>query len=575
MISAPSFWQALLQKGALKPDGFQQDNAALLLCTLSINIMALALPVMTLQVYDRILPNPGTGTLPVLIVGVCIAILLELMLRLCRTYVIGRAGAAYEHRMACDTMGRVLGADLGVLGQYGVGEYLHRTSAVGKLKDFYNGHALTIAAELAFVPLFFGLIIYISHALAVVPAVILAAFVALALRRGKRLRCALKERETVDDRRFNFLIEALEGVHTLKAFALEKFFQRRYEAFEEGSTLANYRVTQETADTFNNGTIFSHLMVVSVISFGAWFVINGSLSSGGLIAALLLSGRIMQPVQKALALWTRYQDFVLASDNIIELRNIPQRILLDQEASDQPFPDGRLTLQGIHFQFAGAASPVLNGVNLALTRGDTVLLSGGHGSGKSTLFDLIARVHRPAAGTITLDGQDIRRFPADALTRHVGLVRTRPLIFRGTIRDNVTCFGQYGDSAAREISSLMGIDGDIAKLPGGFDTFLSGNNTDLISPGLKQRISIVRALVPKPRLILFDNADRSLDREGYEMIYSLLARLKGKATMVLISDDENIRALAERHYALEAGHIYQRDITRVNNNISAYRELRL
>src|SRR5690606_30689878 len=112
---------------------------------------------------------PGTGTLPVLITGVCLAVFLEAVLRLARAYVIGRSGATYEHRMACEAMHKTLNADLSKTGSYGVGEYLHRMGSVGKLKDFYDGYALTALAELAFVPLFFGLIVYIAQALALVP----------------------------------------------------------------------------------------------------------------------------------------------------------------------------------------------------------------------------------------------------------------------------------------------------------------------------------------------------------------------------------------------------------------------
>ena len=132
----------------LKPKGFSQNTSSLLLSTFSINILSLALPIMTLQVYDRILPNQGTGTLSILVSGVCIAICLEMFLRLARAYVIGRSGAQYEHLIACQAMEKVLNADLSKTKNYGIGEHLQRMSAVGKLKDFYNGHALSTLCEL-------------------------------------------------------------------------------------------------------------------------------------------------------------------------------------------------------------------------------------------------------------------------------------------------------------------------------------------------------------------------------------------------------------------------------------------
>ena len=559
----------------LRPKGFNQGISSLLVCTLAINILSLALPIMTLQVYDRILPNPGTGTLSVLIAGVCLAIVLEAILRLSRAYVVSRAGVAYEHRMACNAMRKVLGSDLSKMDDYGVGEHLHRMSAVGKLKDFYNGYTLTVLAELMFVPVFLVLIIYIANWLALVPATILCVFITVCLWKGRRLRAALKDREKADDSRFNFLIESLEGVHTLKAFALEKFFERRYEALEEKSTRKNYDVTQETAKTFNIAAIFSHLMVASVISVGALFVLKGALTTGGLIATLLLSGRMMQPIQKALALWTRYQDYALAREHLEDLFSTPQRRLMGKENEFDTPPDGRLGIYDLSFKHKTEDVPLLQNVNLKMQRGDIVLISGAHGSGKTTLLNLIAGIYPTSFGEIHIDGENINSYAPEELVQHVGYIRTRAMIFRGSIRDNITCFGQTNEKQAKEVAALMNVDKDVAKLPGGFDTFLSGNNTDSIPPGLKQRIAIVRVLATKPRLILFDNADRTLDKEGYAMIYSVLARLKGKASMVLVSEDRNIRGLAQRHYVLKDGEFLESDEIYNQGNIRPYQELRL
>ncbi len=170
------------------PEGFQISTLSLVLTAIAINFFSLALPIMTLQVYDRILPNPGTGTFPILIIGACVAVFLEAVLRLCRSYVVGRTGAAYEHRLGCMAMEKVLGADISKQGSEGVGEHLNRMSSVGKLKDFYNGQALSVYTELIFVPIFIGLIAYIGGELSVVPITILCLFVLISFIKGGRLR---------------------------------------------------------------------------------------------------------------------------------------------------------------------------------------------------------------------------------------------------------------------------------------------------------------------------------------------------------------------------------------------------
>jgi ATP-binding cassette, subfamily C, bacterial LapB len=570
-----SHGSALARQDILKPDDFRTSVFSLLLCTLAINVLSLALPVMTLQVYDRILPNPGTGTLPVLVVGVCLAVFLEAGLRLSRAYVIGRSGVSYEHRMACNAMQRVLFSDLTKLNNYGVGRYLQKIGSVGKLKDFYNGYSLTVFVELAFLPIFLGLIIYIGQWLAVVPVTILIVFSIVSLLQGQKLQGALKNREDSDEKRFNFLIESLEGVHTLKAFALENFFARRYEDLEERSTFDNFKVTQKTSSLFNTVSIFSHIMVASVITAGAWYVLNGYLTTGGLIAVLLLSGRMMQPVQKAVSLWARYQDFQRARDNMTELLTTPQREIIERPHPLPILAEGRLEIKNLSFRYSYRDEPILKDINLDLTRGKSILISGTHGSGKSTLLSLIAGIYLPEAGNILIDGEDIRSYnPAD-LSRHIGFIRSEAIIFRGTIRDNITCFGQNDEAQAREVADLLHVDREVAQLPGGFDTFLNGNNTDVISPGLKQRIAMLRVLATKPRLILFDNADRTLDREGYARIYSLLARLRSRVSMVIVSDDRNLRGLTDEHFTLENGILTPNTESYSRGNVRPYKELRL
>lgn len=566
-----------MTKDILMPDGFRTDGLTLIIGTISINILSLALPVMTLQIYDRVLPNPGSGTLPVLIAGVCLAVCMEAVLRLCRAYAIGRAGASYEHQMGCAVMDKVLNAELSKKHQEGIGENLTKISAIGKIKNFYDGYTLTVYTDLAFLPIFFVLIWYIGGALLFVPLAILGAFILFSLWSGQDLKQALLNRENADDKRFNFLIETLENIHTVKANGLEKLFQRRYEALEEESTKANFYVTEQTARGFSFGSIFSHAMVIGVVTIGALYVLSGSMTSGALIATILLSGRIMQPAQKALALWTRYQDFQLAKRHVKDLVNMPQKQRLKNEAIDNKIaPQGRINTHGLTvYNDKEKKSALLKDVNLHLKSGDAILISGAHSAGKTTLLKTLSGVYGDYDGQILIDGQDIKQYNAKDLQEHIGLLTNETVIFRGTIRENITCFGTINEANAKDVSKLLGIDKDIAALPKGFDTYLNGNDTDTVTAGLKNRISLVRVLATKPKIILFDEADRSVDEQGYAALYSLLAHLKGKVTLVIVSDDRNIKSLAESHYVFEDGNLKSDTEIYSTGNVRPYQELRL
>lgn len=558
----------------LYPQGYRINTADLLLSTLAINILSLALPTMTLQVYDRILPNPGSGTLPVLIAGVCVAVVLETIMRLGRAYGMGWSGAAYEHRLSCEAMNHMLKSDLATPTAYGIGEYMNRLAAIGHLKDFYNGYSLVTIFELMFVPLFLALTVYISGPLAIVPVVVLMAFTAVSYHQGKNLRRELETRDVTDDQRYNFLIESLEGIHSLKSFGLENIFSRRYEALEERSTVANFRVTESSARAFDTSAVFSHLMVAGVIGAGAVFVLEGMISTGALIATILLSGRMMQPVQRALALWAKYQDYTLSRSKAESIFEVPLHPFASAEGVS-PAREGTLTLNNVSFRRADNEPWLLKDIKLTLNAGECISLSSDNSPSLVAFLDLIAGVYATKTGEIRIDGQNVLQYASKDLINHVGYVQSEGMIFRGTIRDNLTCFGQIAEDKVQEMAALFQVDRDIASLPSGFDTFLNGNSTDTIPPGLKQRISMVRVLAPKPRLILFDNADRSLDRDGYNLVYNLLARLKGKATIIISSDDHNLTAQASRFYSLTDGRLVENSPHSDSKKNIYYRELKL
>ncbi|MGD2131954.1 MAG: ABC transporter transmembrane domain-containing protein [Maricaulaceae bacterium] len=568
MIAAPPFPDAELARFAHRADLWN-----LILATLAINILSLALPIMTLQVYDRILPNPGSGTLAAFLIGVCVAVTLEIALRFARAHVIGWNGAAFEHKASCEAARRVLGADLSKLASRGVGEQLHQLNAVGRLKDLYSGASVITIVELGFVAVFLGLIAYLASWLVLAPIAVLTVFVIHATIAGGRLRASLDERDRNDDMRHDFLIEALEGAHTIKSFALEREFERRYEHFEKRSSVAGYAVTEAAAGTFNIGMVFANVMIVTVIVIGAYLTLDGVITAGALIATVLLSGRLMQPVQRALALWARFQDIRLAAARTTEVMSTPQAPVA---VADEGWPrDGRLLARGLGFGFGNGAPALFSGIDLALEPGQAIAITGPSGEDKSVLLKLLAGVLSPTEGEVLIDDVRADAFSAKARASHVGLLSSKAVIFRGSLRDNLTRFGLTPEKNARDVAALLKLDRDVAKLPSGFDTRLEGSSLDPLPPGLRQRIAIARALAPKPRIIIFDNADKDLDREGYAQVFDVLARLKDKVAMIIVSDDENLQSLATERRRLADGRLLALPDPRPDTPHAGYQSLRL
>ncbi len=533
----------------------RQNTAILLISSVIINLLSLGLPILTLQVYDRILPNPGSGTLSILIAALCVVVSLEVTLRLARTYLISWKGAAFEYETMKKAIKGILNSDLSVVNEAGIGENLNRLSAISRLRDFYNGYTLITVVDLFFATVFMGLIAYIGGVLALIPVVVMCAFFVTSYYYGIRLKDALAHRDDADDRRYNFMIGALEGVHSLKAMALESHFLRRYERHERASTLSNYDVTMAASSSFNAASIYSHMIIAATIAGGALLVLNGSMTAGGLIACILLSGRLMQPVQRSLGLWARYQDFLLAQEKASQILDLPQVRWRNGADSDQLVGDSvaTLSLRDVGFYIHSQNRWLFNKINLHTKPGVTIHISGGHGVGRTVLLNMIAGVYKPSDGQILVEGKSIQNFSREELAGKVGLISAQSEIFRGTISDNLTRFGLTDIKDMRDILESLGIERDVSKLALGYDTFLHGAEPDTITPGLKQRIAIARVLGLRPRVILFDDADRNLDRNGYKNIISTLGNMRRDACLILVTDDKYIARLAQFHFELTPG----------------------
>lgn len=564
------------QKSSIPADTLNKGGNSfyLMLSTLVINLLALAMPIMMLQTYDRILPSHGTGTLTLLVSGVACAVILEVGLRLARSYLTGWSGAVFEHKTACAAMAHLLNADVQTFEKQGAGAYIQKMAAISRLRSFYSGQALMTVVDLPFVLTFLILIAYIGGDLVLVPLILFLLFCLISWVVGMRLKREVREQDASDKIRYNFLIETLTGIHTIKSQGLEKFFFRRNDRLQTRISSAHFQVALSNNIAMSSGMLFGQIMTVSVVSYGAIKVLNGDMGTGGLAACLLLSGRVMQPVQRALGLWTKFQSFFIDKQELEDIFTLPRTSVADTKALMRP--TGIINCKNLSFRYSEKSPLLYDGVNLSLTAGQSISLLGEQGSGRTTFINLLTGVYAPTGGKITIDGANPSQVSPVNLASHIGYLPEKGAIFHGTIMDNLTFFGTIPEDDAMLAAEHLGVSEAVALLPNGFKTTLSDSVTDPIPPGLKQRIAIARALAPKPRIILFNNADRNLDRAGYNLVFQILGRLKKNTTLIIVSDDRNILRLADKEYYIVDGNLEENaPIDSKLFSVLPFRELRV
>lgn len=526
-----------------------------LTASVAINILTLALPFVILQIYDRILPNVAYSTLAFLIVGLVTITLVDVVLKICRAAILSAAGSRFEHQVGVDAFSNVLHADLEAYEKQPAAHYMEGFRALSQVREFHSGQTAELTADLPFAVLFVGLIWIIAGSLVLVPIFVLCLFGLATWFMSRDLKGAMEGRTECDERRSNFLIETLDGIHTVKSMAMERSMLRRYERLESQSAIAVRDLTKVHGQSLSAGYFFSQLAVVSTVVIGATYVVGSNLTMGGLAACTMLTGRSLRPVLRGMSFWNNLQGQQIARGRAEELYNIEQETQV--ETPQRGTIDGTIDLKDITLSYDDDQPPVLDHINLTIKQGELIGIVGETGCGKTSLLRLINGTLSPTEGSIDIDGKPLVSFEPSNLRRQIGYLPDGGALFEGTLLDNVASF-RSGEAKSRAIAVMrfLGLDDYITSLPEGLETKISGTHADRVPEGIKQRLVLARALVDAPEILLFDNANNGLDATSDNKLQAAISELKGTRTIVLACRRPSYLKLCDRLYELRDGTLH-------------------
>ncbi|MES9853235.1 MAG: ABC transporter transmembrane domain-containing protein [Candidatus Thiodiazotropha sp. L084R] len=536
------------------PRGWRRPDV--LLASLGINTLALAMPMVVLQVYDRIIPHQAMGTFMALMIGMLGVVVLEALLRIFRSAILAWNGARFEHRQSMDAMHRVLHTDTLAFNRETSGDYLNRLQSVEEINQFYSGQSMLLLMDFPFLILFLTLIWFISGELVQIPIVLLGIFAAISIVLGRQLHLALKARNTTDSRRQNFLIEVLSGIHTVKSMAMEALMLRRYERLQTQSAESIRKLAHINSVVHGFGSTFSQVAMVSFVSLGSLSVISGELTVGALAAGTMLTGRVLQPGLKAMGLWTQFQSVRLSLIRRQEIDHMPSEI---SGEFDGPDPlKGEIKLDKINFRYPSQESWLLKDLSLHIPAGGSVGITGNNGVGKSTLISIMTGFMHPQQGEVLLDGRSIKSYRQEFLRQQIGFMPQHGMLYEGTILENMTLFreGEAVDQAM-ELSRELGLGEIIARMPEGLDTPIGGSAVNTLSEGVRQKIVMVRSLIGHPNIILFDDANANFDIKNDAKLMALIKKMKGNRTLVLVSHRPSFLRICDKQLELRDGTLHE------------------
>ncbi|WP_062310037.1 peptidase domain-containing ABC transporter [Polynucleobacter sinensis] len=542
---------------------FMQERSNIIVASVLINILALAFPLLMLQLYDRILSHRSVDTLIVFCVAVGTAVALEAVIRIFRSYATAWISARFEHQGYVSLTSRLLAEPINEFERKGTGAILEEYKSISTLRYHYSGQTFQQLMDLPFTALYVFIILFISPLIGIVLLIGYTAFVFITWKNGRNYPAIIKEQKEMDLRRGNLLTEILKNVHTMKSMTMESLMLRRYERLQESCAILMSRVTYALEMSAGVGSVFSPLMTVVVVALGSWLVITNHLSNGEMAGCIMLGLRALAPLQRLGGMWSKHQQDQILRDKLNAALSKPglpahEKVIDPNESGvvSQELHASSLSLSNVAFQFPGVKKDIFENLSLDIPAGECIAIGGQSGSGRSALLQLMAGILQPIEGVVTLNGKNLQDFSIEDLAKEVAYLPQRTALFEGSLLDNVTVFDSSRIDTAMRVAKDLGLSDFVSRMPRGWDSIVGDMAADSMPPGFRQRVAIVRALSSNPSVILFDDSSAAMDSEGDAMLLKYIESIRGKVTIVLVSERPSFVRLANRTLYLHDGKLF-------------------
>ncbi|KAA5609804.1 peptidase domain-containing ABC transporter [Rhodovastum atsumiense] len=506
--------------------------------TFAASIMMTALSIVSMMlvmvVIDRVVTYRSYSTLALVSIVLGITVFYEAYFGFIRRQLTVALARRVDGRVNLWMFRRVLGLPIDFFERTQAGGVLYRLGHIGKVRDFITGQVLTTLLDLVTLAMLIPVLLWLSPTLtwmALLAAGVILLIIVAFIQPVRRLYHHYNEAEISKS---TVLVESLRGIRTVKSLGLEP---QRKEAWDH-TTAAAGGWKLEMLDTLNwPQTLiipFDFFLRSGVMMVGAYLTLDDPGTGGGLVAFMMLSSRLAQPLGGIARMLEQIEDVRAAVSMAASVLNQPREDT-GAGAGLRPRFAGAISFTKVDFTYPGSKTTALDGVSFEIPAGSSVGLVGRSGSGKSTITRLLQGINREYEGYIKIDGNDLRSINLQHLRRSFGVVLQENFLFRGTIRDNIIG-GRPGLTLTDVVRAarLAGAEEFIERMPQGYDTVVEEGSPNL-SGGQRQRLAIARALITDPRILILDEATSALDPESEALVNANIARIAHGRTMLVVS----------------------------------------
>lgn len=518
-----------------------------ILATFLINMLALAVSLFSMQVYDRVIPTRSEYTLIILASGVFLVILFEAFMKFSRSRIMDKVVVGLDQYLSREVFQRLLKVRIDQM-PGSVGSMAAQLRGYEQVRSFFTASTLFGLVDLPMTIIFITLMAIIGSPLvAIVPVIAAVIAVAMGLSARKRIDAIAAEGATASYYKTGLLVEAVEGVETIKAGAGSwKFLSRWLDVMN--ITIKNDLDMKHTNDNLTYFTqMLQQISYVGIVIVGSFVVISGDMTMGGLIACSILGGRVLAPVMMLPSLLVQYSHAKAAKLNIESLFALEQ----DNHGVAYPLSPSRIKgfyqCDGLVFNYQDNDRPAIDIKRLTIRPGERIAILGPIGSGKSTLLKVLAGLYAPTKGRILLDGLDIHQISRETLSERLGYLQQDHRLFQGTLRENLLIgMPAPDDDLMQEVLMKTGLINLVSSHSSGLELPISEGGRGL-SGGQKQLVAFTRLLLSKPNVFLLDEPTASMDnRQEQRCIQVLKHELTEGQTFIVSTHKMALLELVDR-----------------------------
>ncbi len=518
-----------------------------------VNVIALAVPIFSLQVYDRVIGNQGFSTLQGLAIGMLLVLAFDFILRQARSRILQTIAMRIDVLVGREIFRKFISLPMQTLESRGSNQWQALFRDVDVVRNTLSGASAVLICDIPFAVLFLGLILTIATPVAWVLLIILPVFMFVAWRSANVMTAASRQERDSAMTRDTLIAEMIAGRATIKALALDRVMGPMWEE-RHADNITNAIQRGAKTDFYQNvGGSLTMITTIAMTSVGAIAIITQNMTMGALIAANMLSGRLLGPLNQLVGQWRAFTGFRQSVERLgdafaLNSERLEAEIRLGR-------PKGEIVAENVVFSYAPNLAPVVDSVSITIKAGGIHILVGRNGSGKSTLLKLLMGLYTPQTGRVLLDGADIAQFTRGELATWIGYVPQDCVLFAGSVRDNIA-YRVPGatDEQIIKAATAAGVHHFIIDLPDGYASDI-GEAGRRLSGGQRQRISVARALVGDPVILVLDEPSSSLDRQAETELRTTLTELAKAHTVLMVTHSPVLLTCADDLVALDRGKV--------------------